>query len=296
MSEKTSPPEKSFWEVPIQKMISRKILMSTKLKVGKLALRAMVVAAGLFLANSARSEDLVCWFVPGSDGAKCKAITEALTKESGVGITPRVAANYPEIFKALSEKKDALVYTGSFATALLISRNLVLPLVQKIDGKELYCGVLIYPKGGDPAAILSGSPADVSYAIGASSGESTAKAATGGKASIGVKDHMAAANALKAGKAKAAVVKNYWWDANKDKFPDFQMYEIPGISIKKCPDNLLLASSSVKPDVCEKIVKAAVASKDAFGATSMDKFDAATLSFPLELMSKGGIDAKTYAW
>ena len=156
--------------------------------------------------------------------------------------------------------------------------------------------MLIYPKGGDPAAILRDSPADISFAVGASSGESSAKAATGGKAAIGVKDHMAAANALKAGKAKAAMVKNHWWSANKSKFPDFEMYEVPGISVSKCPDNLLLASSTVKPETRATLIKAAMAAKDAFGATSMAPFDLSKLDFPLELMTQGHIDPKAYAW
>jgi ABC-type phosphate/phosphonate transport system substrate-binding protein len=256
----------------------------------------MVMAAGLCFASSAMAQEMACWFVPGSNGAKSKAITEALTKESGITISPRVATNYPEIFKALSENKDALAYVGSFAATLLNARGLAVPLVQKIDGKEMYSGVMIYPKGGDAAAILRDSPADISFATGASSGESSAKAATAGKAAIGVKNHMAAANAVKAGKAKAAFVKNYWWDANKDKFPDFQMHEIPGISVTKCPDNVLMAASSVPQEVRDKVIKAAVAAKEAFGATRMEPFDAAKLDFPLELMTKGGIDPKTYAW
>lgn len=257
---------------------------------------AMVIAAWLCFATPSSAQDMVCWFVPGSDGAKCKAITEALTKESGLTITPRVAANYPEIFKAFSENKDALVYAGSFAAAMLTARGLATPLVQKVDGKEMYSGVMIYPKSGESAAILRDSPTDISYAVGASSGESSAKAATGGKASVGVKDHMAAANAVKAGKAKAAFVKNWWWEANKDKFPDFGMAEIAGISVKKCPDNLLMASASVPSDIRAKVTAAAQAAKDSFGATAMAQFDGANLDFPLELMQKGGIDPKTYAW
>ena len=30
------------------------------------------------------------------------------------------------------------------------------------------------------------------------------------------------------GKAKAAVVKNWWWEGNKDDFPGLDVYEIPG--------------------------------------------------------------------
>lgn len=264
--------------------------------LSRVQLTAIVVAAWLCLATASMAQELVCWFVPGSDGAKSKTVTEALTKESGLTITPRVAGSYPEIFKALAEKKDALVYSGSFSAALLNARGLAVPLAQKIDGKEMYSGVMIYPQGGDPMAILKDNPTEISFAKGASSGESSAKAATGGKASIGVKDHAAAVNAVKAGKAKAAFVKNWWWEANKDKYQDFQMKEIEGISEKKNPDNLLMASSATSQDIRDKVTKAALASKEAFGATAMTQFDVAQLAYSLELMKKGGIDPGTYSW
>lgn len=257
---------------------------------------ALLTMMSITLANSAMAQDLTCWFTPGSDGAKSKAITDALSKESGLTISPRVAANYPEIFTAFTEKKDALVYAGSFAATMLNARGLAVPLTQKIDGKELYAGVLIHPQGSNPVAILTDSPADISYAIGASSGESSAKAATGGKAAIGVKDHMAAVNAVKAGKAKGAVVKDYWWEANKDKFPEYQAYEIPGVSVKKNPDNILMASASLPTDTRDKIIKAAMASQGAFGATRIDTLDASKLNFSQELMTKGGINPQTYTW
>ena len=69
------------------------------------------------------------------------------------------------------------------------------------------------------AEILAKFPEKIAFAKGASSGESSAKAATSGKASIPVANHGAASNAVKAGKAKAAVVKNWWWESNKKKFP-----------------------------------------------------------------------------
>jgi ABC-type phosphate/phosphonate transport system substrate-binding protein len=263
----------------------------------KIQLIVLVLTALLCSATWSMAQDMVCWFVPGSDGAKSKTITEALSKGSGLNITPRVASNYPEIFKAFTENKNAdLVYGGSFSAALLSARGLAIPLVQKVDGKELYSGVMIYPQGGEPMAILRDNPVDISYAVGASSGESSAKAATGGKASIGVKDHVAATNAVKAGKAKAAFVKNWWWEANKDKYKEFAMSEIPGISEKKFTDNLLMASASIPQDVREKVTSAALTAKVAFGATAMAQFDSAQLDFTLEMMKKGGIDPKIYAW
>ena len=132
--------------------------------------------------------------------------------------------------------------------------------------------------------------------MGASSGESSAKAATGGKAAMGVANHGASAGAVKAGKAKAGVVKNWWWESNKQKFPTLDMYRVPGVSIDKNPDNVLTASKAVPADIRKKIKEAAIASKDAFKAPKMIAFDVSRLDFPLSLMKTGKIDPKTYSW
>ena len=266
-------------------------------QASRLASIALLSVAALMGGSSqAWGQGLTCWFVPGSEGPKCKVITDALAKDSGVAITPRVAGSYTEIFKAFGEKKDALVYAGSFASALLTARKLAVPLVQRVDSKEYYGGVMIYPKGGNPAAILKGNAAEISFATGASSGESAAKAATGGKANIPVKDHMAAANAVKAGKAKAAFVKNWWWEANAAKFPDLQMHEVPGVSDRKNPDNILLVSTSVNDELRARLLKAGLGAKEAFGATKMERFDLKGLAFSQGLMTKGGINPLTYAF
>ncbi len=49
-------------------------------------------------------------------------------------------------------------------------------LVRNIIGKDLYPGVLLFPKGEDPEANLKEYPEQIAYAWGASSGESSAKA------------------------------------------------------------------------------------------------------------------------
>ncbi len=185
---------------------------------------------------------------------------------------------------------------GSFVQAIIRGRDLGDGLVQAANGKEFYSGVLVYPKGEDPAAILSSSPAKIAYAVGASSGESSAKAATAGQAAVPTKNHGATCGAVKVGKAKAGVVKNWWWAGNSKRFPKLAMYEIPGVSETKNPDNVLSASKSVSADVRAKIIEAAKSSKDVFGATEMVDFDPATLDFSLSLMAKGKIDPKTYSW
>lgn len=255
----------------------------------------------LFLASvaPALAADPVTLWLPSDWKAKTEQadkIAKALSA-SGVTVTPRVAKNYAEILDALAGKEPALVYAGSFAQAVIKARDLGVPLAQAtMGGKELYAGVLVCPKDQDPKAILAEKTGKIAYAKGASSGESSAKAATGGKAAIGVSSHDAACGAVKAGVAEAAVVKDGWWEANKTNYPDFESHVIPGVSEKKNPDNVLTASKAVPADLQKKIAEAAMTSKDAFGAQEMKPFDAKSLDFTLGLMAKGGVDPKTYAW
>ena len=259
---------------------------------------ATVAAAMLFglTLTSAFAAEINCWFPPdwSKKPEQAQATTKALSDKSGITVKPRIAKSYPEILTAFATTDQNLVYVGSFVQAMIKAKDLGTALVQNIDGKELYCGILVYPKGGNPEAILKESPAEISFAKGASSGETAAKAATGGKASIGVPNHDAACAAVTAGKAKAGVVKDWWWEKNKEKYATLDMYKIPGVSIDKNPDNVLTASKAVPADLQAKITEAAIASKEAFGAPEMVPFDQSRLAFPLEMMAKGGIDPKTY--
>jgi ABC-type phosphate/phosphonate transport system substrate-binding protein len=248
--------------------------------------------------NSYAAEGLTSWFPPAwmNKADKAREIVKALGSQSGLEIRPRIARNYPEILAAFSKNEQNLVYVGSFVQAIIKARGLGMPLVQTINGKELYSGILVYPKGQDPAAILRDSPELIAYTVGASSGESSAKAATAGKASIGTANHGATCAAVVAGKAKAGFVKNWWWEANGDKFPGLATYELPGVSVQKNPDNVLTASKAVPADVMEKITAAAISSKEVFGGREMAPLNADALDFSLELMQKGKIDPMTYTW
>jgi len=255
-------------------------------------LLALVVLGG----GIACAADLTCWFPPGKKDAQAKQITDALSANSGLTITPKVAKSYPEILAALSTDKPQLVYVGSFVQAIIAARKLGTPLVQNANGKEMYSGILIYPADQDPEAILKSHPAEISYALGASSGESTAKAATAGKASFGTASHGESVAALQAGKVKAAVVKDWWWLANEGKYSGLKSYRIPGLSLQKNPDNVLTASKAVPADVQEKVTLAAMASSAAFGEGSVILPFESDLSFSLELMKKGKIDPLAYSW
>ncbi len=252
-----------------------------------------------FSANmSFGAEGLTCWFPPGwkSKAPQVKAITKALAMHSGLSIKPRIATSYPDILSAFESDRQNIVYVGSFVQAILKARSLGTALVQNVNGKEFYSGVMVYPTAQDPKAILNDTPDLIAYAKGASSGESSAKAATLGKAKIATKNHGASCAAVKAGKAKAGVVKNWWWQSNKDKYPELAMYEIPDVSIAKNPDNVLTVSNSVSEENRQKIAAAAIANKDVFGAPEMLAFDPGKLDFSIELMKIGKIDPLSYSW
>jgi len=250
-------------------------------------------------ASPAMADDgFICWFPPEwkTKPDRAQVITNALSERSGIQVQPRIAKSYPEILDAFAAQKPALVFVGSFVQTILHAKGEGVPLVQAVDGREFYSGILIYPKGQDPAAILKDHPRQVAYAAGASSGESTAKAATGGKASIPTPNHGATAGAVKSGKAKAGVVKNWWWEDNKLKYSDLEAYAIPGLSEIKNPDHVLTASRSVPAETSRKVLTAAIACREAFGAKEMLPFDVKNIQFSFELMKKGNIDPKSYKW
>lgn len=252
-----------------------------------------VSAENLWAADS-----ISCWFPPSYNKTADKAerITGALSEKSGLKITPRIAKSYPELLTSFATGDNNLVYVGSFVQAIIKARGLGIPLVQSVNGRELYSGIMIYPKGKSPEDILKKTPVQIAYAVGASSGESTAKAATDGKASIGTESHAASLDAVILGPASAAVVKNWWWEDNKEKYPGLEAYNIPSCSKVGNPDNVLTASYALSKDQRDKISLAAMQSKDAFGADEMRIFHDETLMFSLWLMKKGGIDPITYSW
>ncbi|HSR12325.1 MAG TPA: PhnD/SsuA/transferrin family substrate-binding protein [Thermodesulfobacteriota bacterium] len=229
---------------------------------------------------------------------EAKAIADALSQSSGLAIQPRIAESYPEMIAAFSKGDPVLVYVGSFVQALLHARGLSVPLAQAKDGKEFYTSVLISPApvGTDPAGIVREAKDLVSYSKGTSSGESGAKAATDGAASVAANNHGAAVNAMKAGKAKCAFVKSWWWEGNRGNFPGMNQFTYPDVSDKKHPDNVLSANKAVSAAEQTKIKEAASKNSAAFKVSGFSDFDAALLEPTLSLMKKGKIDPKAYSW
>lgn len=268
----------------------------------KMKVKLMLSVVGLFMLTPvlASAAGIVLYFPPewADRPPQAKAIAEALAKEGGLDIQPRIAQSYPELVAAFPQKEPVLVYVGSFVQALLYARALSSPLMHAIDGKQFYTSILIAPtsSGTDPVAIVKDAGAAVSYSKGTSSGESGAKATTGGKAEIAANNHQAAINAVKAGRAKCAFVKNWWWEGNKGKIDGMNRLEYPGVSDLKHPDNVLSANRAVSPKDISKIKESVVKLSTVFGVQSFSEFDPALLEPTLSLMKKGKIDPQTYTW
>ena len=260
----------------------------------------LVLCACLTMPYGVGASDINLYFPPewGPKAQQAKTIADALSQSGGLTIHAVVAQSYPEIITAFSKNQPTLVYVGSFLQAVLYARQLSTPIVQGLDGKEFYTGILIAPSsaGADPAAIVKAAGSSIAYAKGTSSGESAAKAASGGQAASPVNNHYAAVFAVTTGTAKCAFVKDWWWKANQNSFKGMAQMEYPGISDKKNPDNVLSANKSVSAGDLSKIKAAAMKSGKAFQVKGFKDFDPALLDPTFALMKKGNINPKTYAW
>lgn len=255
----------------------------------------------VFLPVLVFASDITLYYPPSwkHNTSQTKAISTALTRDSGLDIRPRITRSYPDILTAFKQNKPVIIYVGSFVQAVLYERGISTPIAQAITGTEFYTSVLIAPllkARDDPIAIVEDAGVAMAYTKGASSGASGAKAATNGHAVIGTHNHRAAVNLVKAGKAKAAFVKNWWWEAHKSKYSGMKRLDYPGVSDYRHADYILSVNKAVSSENIAKITQAIQVNGIVFHAVSMESFDPLLLKPTLDLMKKGGIDPKTYAW
>jgi ABC-type phosphate/phosphonate transport system substrate-binding protein len=252
----------------------------------------------VFAVSAPAVESLKCWFPPAwsAKTAQAEEITGALQTISGIGVTPQIADSYPQILNALHSDTPCMVYAGSFVQSIIYMQQLGEPLVFNLNGRELYSGVMIHTQGKNPKTILEQQPESIAYTVAATSGESSAKAATGGRADLPFPSHRKTAEAVASGRAAAGFVKNFWWSDHKSEFPQLTAYEVPGISRRRNPDNILTVSSEVPEPVRNRISEAAKAGKRAFGSRKMIPLNVNYLQFSIQLMRRGGIDPTTYEW
>ncbi|MFP4032845.1 MAG: hypothetical protein ACOC98_13675 [Thermodesulfobacteriota bacterium] len=190
--------------------------------------------------------------------------------------------------------EPAMVFAGSFIQTIIHQRRLGKVPLQSENGREFHSGVMAYPAGENPEAILRDAPEAVAFAVAASSGESSAKAATNGKANIAVDSHATAAALF--GKAKAAFVKNWRREERRGSFRGLSMTAIPEVSEMNNPDNLLAASNRVPPEAVSAVVQTALNQDRVFGGQEAVNSKPSDPMFSVRLMDRAGIKPAGHAW
>lgn len=264
-------------------------------------LAVMLLIAMVVRPHSAAAEPTLFYFPPEwlNKVDRAKAITDSLSKSTGLDLQAKVADNYPQIINGFQSKQPTVAYIGSFIQALLYARNLSKPLARGVNGQEFYSSILIAPEsaGTDVAVIIQQAGAAVAYTTGASSGETGAKSGTHGLAAVATNNHQASVMAIKEGKAKIAFVKNHWWKANAAQFPGMKQFEVPGVSDQKHPDYMISANLALPDADAEKIKEALkLAGPQLFDMHGFVDFHYQVLQPTLRLMGQGKIDPKTYTW
>ncbi len=254
----------------------------------------------LSMASWAASAEISLIFPPEwlDRGLKAKNIASELSIRTGLTIQPVLAESYPEIIEAFSKKEPVLGYFGSFVHAILYSRNLCVPVAQGGDGHEFYNGIMIVPRDEayDPFTIIERAGTKVAFCYGTSSGEGAAKAASKRKAALGYDSHQAVVDAVRDGTAKAAFVKNWWWEENKARYEDLKSINHPIISSYKHPDNILCVSRFFPSEYLLKFRKEIVNCHAVFGVKFFYEVRAGIIEQTFELLSLAGIDPVAYKW
>lgn len=91
-------------------------------------------------------------------------------------------------------------------------------------------------------------------------------------------------------------MKNWWWEANKSRYPGMQRLAYPGVSDHRHPDYVVSANKVVSAETSATIGRALQKHPERFGVRAFVPFDASVLQPTLDLMKKGGVDPMTYAW
>ena len=131
----------------------------------------LLITSFVIIPCTIYAENITIYYPPGwkKKTAKAKMIAGVLSQKTGLSIKPRIAKSYPEILKAFSSNRPVLVYVGSFVQTILQARNLSVPIVQGINGKEFYTSVLIAPRtsGRDPVQIVASAKNKITFTRGA---------------------------------------------------------------------------------------------------------------------------------
>jgi ABC-type phosphate/phosphonate transport system substrate-binding protein len=254
----------------------------------RLAAVAMCVLAVVSVACPAWAGDTLNLIImaaqdPKKEGAMYDTLARYLAANSARvdKINLRVAKNYPEAVQLFQSGTADGIFAGSFVAAILIKKGLVKPVARPVTpaGVSTYKALVVAKEGTKPFAGLDDwKGRKVAYSALASSGEIFARTLLpAGEApdkfftQLIAPSHQAALNAVQAGQADYAVVKNTIWDPAK--YPGLA---VVGGDSEENPDRTLVLGTGAYADYGEELKgilvklgkdgsEKAVAIKTAFG-------------------------------
>jgi ABC-type phosphate/phosphonate transport system substrate-binding protein len=217
-------------------------------------------ALGLLLPGIASAEQFRIAIMQDQGGVaqKYKPLLDYLATK-GIEASFVSAKDYPSAAGLFSNGEVDAMFSGSGIAGAMFIKELAVPLVRPVDkdGNSTYWAVVIAPKGSPK---FSGT---IDYFKGkkvlltalASSGEfyfrSLAGAAQSNATLLKAASHGAAIDALDhKDQADAAIVKNRVWDKVKSKYPNLMLV---GQDKGENPDNTLIVSKKVSPELAEKV-------------------------------------------
>ncbi len=202
------------------------------MNVCKLTILAACVLTMLSMSSRAWSGDTLNLIVmaaqdPKKEGAMYDTLAQYLAVSSARidKVNFRVAKNYPEAVQLFQSGSADGIFAGSFVAAILIKKGLVKPVARPVTpaGGSTYRALVVAKEGTKAFKGLDDwKGKKVAYSALASSGEVYARtllppgdAPDKHFVQIIAPSHQAALNAVQAGQADYAVVKNTIWDPAK---------------------------------------------------------------------------------
>lgn len=190
--------------------------------------------------------------------AKFKPLIDYLNKK-GMEATFVTAKDYPNAASMFANGEVDAMFSGSGIAGSMIIKDLAAPVVRPVgkDGNSTYWAVVIGKKGSPKFDGKADYFADkkVMFTSLASSGEFFYRSICGGagKATIHkAASHGSAIQAVNAGLADIAIVKNRVWDKSKDQHPDL---ELLGEDKGQNPDGTLIVSRKLDSGAVKKIAE-----------------------------------------
>jgi len=231
---------------------------------------------------------------------------EAYLKSKGVEFSFVAAPDYPSAAKMFASGEVDAMFSGSSIAGIFILKDLASPLVRPVtkEGTTTYHADIIAPAGAPKftgqADYFKGKR--VIFTALASSGEvyyhSIPNIKSANAVLLKAASHGAAIDALSAGSADVAIVKNHMWGKVKAKYPQLTLV---GVDYEANPDGTLIVSKKADAKSVAKVSAALLEIKDdpsaqakavrsELGIKGYIKTTPADFKHTMELLKRAGVD------